>query len=62
VTAVATGRSNKEVALKLSISEKTVKHHLTHIFDKLGVSSRLVLALFAMDHPELAPRGSARNA
>jgi DNA-binding CsgD family transcriptional regulator len=34
----------------LSISIQTVKHHLTSIFDKTGVSSRLELALFAVDH------------
>jgi len=58
VAAVAGGKSNRQVATELAISEKTVKHHLTHIFDKLGLSSRLAVALFAMDHPELTPRAS----
>ena len=49
VAAVAAGRSNKEIAQDLSISEETVKHHMTSIFDKLGVSTRLELALFAAD-------------
>jgi two-component system nitrate/nitrite response regulator NarL len=44
---VVAGLSNKEMAQKMSISEDTVKHHLTNIYDKLGVSSRLELALFA---------------
>jgi len=44
------GFSNNEIALRFSISEKTVKHHLTNIFDKLGVSNRLELALFALHH------------
>src|SRR5213076_2901394 len=44
------GYSNGEIATKFSISEKTVKHHLTNIFDKLGVSNRLELALFAVHH------------
>lgn len=47
VTNVVAGLSNKEIAQKLSISEDTVKHHLTNIFDKTGVSTRLELALFA---------------
>jgi DNA-binding NarL/FixJ family response regulator len=47
VANVVAGRSNKEIAQKLSISEETVKHHLTNIFDKLGVSTRLELALLA---------------
>jgi len=44
------GYSNNDIAAKCSISEKTVKHHLTNIFDKLGVSNRLELALFALHH------------
>lgn len=50
VAAIVAGYSNKEVAEKFSISEETVKHHLTNIFDKLGVSNRLELALFALDN------------
>jgi len=50
VAAVVAALGNKEIALKLSITEKTVKHHLTNIFDKLGVSTRLELALFAIHH------------
>jgi len=50
VAAVAGGRSNKVIAKKLSLSEQTVKHHLTSIFDKLGVSGRLELAVFAAHH------------
>jgi DNA-binding NarL/FixJ family response regulator len=47
---IATGYRNKEIAEKFSISEQTVKHHLTNIFNKLGVSTRLELALFAVNH------------
>jgi DNA-binding NarL/FixJ family response regulator len=47
---VVRGYSNKAIAKKFSISEDTVKHHLTHIFDKLGVYNRLELALFAIHH------------
>jgi len=50
VAAVVAALGKKEIALKLSITEKTVKHHLTNIFDKLGVSTRLELALFAIHH------------
>jgi len=42
--------SNKEIAKKFCISEDTVKRHVTHIFDKLGVSNRLELVLFAVHH------------
>jgi DNA-binding NarL/FixJ family response regulator len=48
VSAVALGNMNKDVAQMFSISEDTVKHHLTSIFNKLKVSNRLELALFAI--------------
>lgn len=47
---IVAGLSNKEIAQKYTLSEDTVKHHLTNIFDKLGVSSRLELALFAINN------------
>ena len=47
---ILAGYSNNDIAAKFSISEKTVKHHLTNIFDKLGVSNLLELALFALHH------------
>jgi DNA-binding NarL/FixJ family response regulator len=50
VSAVALGETNREVAQHFSISEETVKHHLANIFDKLGVYSRLELAIFALNH------------
>lgn len=50
VAAIVSGLPNKEIAQKFAISEQTVKHHLTSIFDKLGVSNRLELALFAVNH------------
>ena len=50
VETIVYGYSNRDIAQKFSISERTVKHHLSNIFDKLGVSSRLELALFAVNH------------
>jgi DNA-binding NarL/FixJ family response regulator len=50
VSAIQTGKTNREIGLKLSISEETVKRHLSNIFAKLGVSSRLELALLASRH------------
>jgi DNA-binding NarL/FixJ family response regulator len=50
VTKVAAGYTNKDIAKEFSLSERTVKHHLTSIFDKVGVSTRLELALFAVFH------------
>ena len=52
VSAVVAGYTNKDIAAHYKISEDTVKHHLSNIFDKLGVSTRLELALFAV-HQDL---------
>ena len=55
VTTVTTGFSNKEIAQQFSLSEETVKHHLTKIFSKVGVSNRLELALFAISENLMRP-------
>jgi len=53
VSAVVDGYSNKEIAQHCHIEENTVKHHLSNIYDKVGVSTRLELALFAVNHLQL---------
>ncbi|MBC8645722.1 MAG: response regulator transcription factor [Thermoanaerobaculia bacterium] len=55
VSTIVAGYTNRDIAQKFSLSEDTVKHHLTHIFDKLGVSSRLELAMFAVNHRIVKP-------
>jgi two-component system, NarL family, nitrate/nitrite response regulator NarL len=55
ITRVVSGLSNKDVGQQLSISERTVKHHLTNIYEKLGISNRLELAVFALTHHLSAP-------
>jgi two-component system nitrate/nitrite response regulator NarL len=50
IRAVVDGQVNKDIAATFNISEYTVKHHLTRIFDKLGVSNRVELAMFAVNH------------
>jgi two-component system, NarL family, nitrate/nitrite response regulator NarL len=47
---LSAGASNKEIARRLSVTERTVKAHLTAIFRKLGISGRLQLALFVLEH------------
>ncbi|MEW8959066.1 Transcriptional regulatory protein DegU [Moorella humiferrea] len=47
---VSLGKSNREIARDLYISEKTVKNHLTNIFHKIGVSDRTQAALYALKH------------
>jgi two-component system, NarL family, nitrate/nitrite response regulator NarL len=48
-SAIREGSSNREIAGKLDISEETVKRHLSNIYGKLGVSSRLELAVLASE-------------
>ncbi len=50
LTTIAKGYRNKQIAQELGISEVTVRHHLTAIFSKLGVSDRLELLIFAHSH------------
>jgi DNA-binding NarL/FixJ family response regulator len=50
VRLVASGYKNKEVGATLAISERTVKTHLTNIFQKLGVRDRVGLVMYALRH------------
>ncbi len=50
VAGIAAAETNKEMGVRLSIRESTIKHHLRNIFDKTGVFSRLELAVFALNH------------
>jgi DNA-binding NarL/FixJ family response regulator len=47
VSLLSEGLQNKQIASRLSISETTVRHHLTSIFDKLGIANRLELVIYA---------------
>ncbi len=48
VSAVVEGLTNKQIAEKYALSEQTVKHHLTNIFNKVGVPNRVELAFFSI--------------
>ena len=52
---IVDGCSNRDIAGQLGLSEETVKRHLSNIFDKVGVSTRLELALFALANHLVAP-------
>jgi DNA-binding NarL/FixJ family response regulator len=49
---VAEGMRNQEIALQLNLSEHTVRNYLIRIFDKLGISSRVELVLYAFSGME----------
>ena len=55
VGCIVEGCSNRDIAKQFSLSEETVKRHLSNIFDKTGVSTRLELALFAIAHHLVTP-------
>jgi len=50
VALVAEGLANREVAMELRLSEHTIKKYLFRIFDKLGISTRVELVLYAVNH------------
>jgi HD-GYP domain-containing protein (c-di-GMP phosphodiesterase class II) len=52
---VARGLSNRQIAERLVVSERTVHHHVEHIYDKIDVSTRAAATLFAMQHDLLGP-------
>jgi DNA-binding NarL/FixJ family response regulator len=56
VGCIVEGCSNRDIAKQFTLSEETVKRHLSNIFDKTGVSTRLELALFAIAHQLVTPQ------
>ncbi len=56
VGCIVEGCSNRDIAKQFGLSEETVKRHLSNIFDKTGVSTRLELALFAIAHHLMTPQ------
>jgi DNA-binding NarL/FixJ family response regulator len=47
---LACGHSNRQMAQQLTISARTVDHHIRHIYAKIGVSTRAAATMFAMQH------------
>jgi len=56
VGCIVEGCSNRDIAKQFGLSEETIKRHLSNIFDKTGVSTRLELALFAIAHHLVTPQ------
>ena len=56
VGCIVEGCSNRDIAKQFTLSEETVKRHLSNIFDKTGVSTRLELAMFAIAHRLVVPQ------
>lgn len=57
IACVAQGMRNKEIALEVGTTEQVIKNYLRKVYDKLGVSDRLELALYCMHHGLLKGRG-----
>lgn len=55
----AVGRSSRQIAAQLTISEKTARNHLEHIYAKIGVSNRVGASLFAVQHGIVRPGPAA---
>lgn len=58
---VAEGLGNREIAEQMNLSEHTVKNYLFHIFDKLGISNRVELVLYAVTNPKESTRASSQQ-
>jgi DNA-binding NarL/FixJ family response regulator len=62
VRLVAEGLGNRDIARELGLSEHTIKNHIFRIFEKLGVSSRVELVLYAFSKPNVPPAAPAHTA
>jgi DNA-binding CsgD family transcriptional regulator len=61
VRLVAEGLQNREIAKELKLSEHTIRNYLFHIFDKLGVSSRVELVLYAASSAKSVPTAADQS-
>jgi DNA-binding NarL/FixJ family response regulator len=61
VQLVAEGRTNRDISRELHLSEHTVRNYLFRIFNKLGVSTRLELAVYALNQRDINSSPPQRN-
>ena len=61
VRLLAEGLQNRDIAKELKLSEHTIKNYLFHIFDKLGVSSRVELVLYAVSSTKRPPAAGVQS-
>ena len=57
---IVEGLSNREIGVSLDLSEKTIKHYVTSILNKLHVRNRVEAAILASDRPSLRPEGATQ--
>ena len=61
ITCITQGMRNKEIAFQLGTTEQVIKNYLRKIYDKLGVSDRLELALYCLHHQVLKGQGTGAS-
>jgi DNA-binding NarL/FixJ family response regulator len=59
IALIVQGFKNKEIAVQLGTTEQVIKNYLRNVYDKIGVSDRLELALFTIHHQILADAAAA---
>jgi DNA-binding NarL/FixJ family response regulator len=57
---LAKGMTNKQLAQSLSVAPATIDHHVRHIYNKIGCSTRLAATMFAMEHRLIGEIGPAK--
>jgi DNA-binding NarL/FixJ family response regulator len=62
IQCITQGKRNKEIAFQMGTTEQVIKNYLRKIYDKLGVSDRLELALYCLHHNLSEDGASARQA
>jgi DNA-binding NarL/FixJ family response regulator len=62
ITCITQGKRNKEIAFQLGTTEQVIKNYLRNVYDKIGVSDRLELALFTIHHRILNEAAAATAA
>jgi DNA-binding NarL/FixJ family response regulator len=61
VCLLAEGRGNRDISLKLNVTEHTIRNYLSNIYEKLGISNRVELVLYTIAHEDTKSLTSAKR-